>query len=66
MKVADTGYLADVFLHWPLTIHDDSKVANTGGGTDDVIPDMQFEVFVFYLLQADFGAKPDDLRFRRI
>jgi len=62
MKVADTGYLTDVFLHW----HDYSKVANTGGGTDDVIPDMQFEVFVFYLLQTSFDAKPHDIRFRRI
>jgi len=25
--------------------------------------EMQFEVFIFYFLQAGFGAKPDDLRF---
>jgi len=36
------------------------------GGSNDVIPDMQFEVFVFALLQDGFGAKPHDLRFRRI
>jgi len=66
MKVADNGYLDDVFLYWQLTTHDDSQVANTGGGTDDVIPDMHFEDFNFYLLQAGFGVKPHDLRFQRI
>ena len=36
-----TGNLADVFLHRQLTVQDDAEVANAGGGTDDVIPDMQ-------------------------
>ena len=55
----NTGSLADVFLHGQLTVHDDAEVANDGGGTDDVIPDMQCEMDVFHFLQAGLGAKPD-------
>ena len=49
-----------------LTVQDDAEVANAGLGTDNVIPDMQCEVNVFHFLQADLGAKPDDLSFKRI
>ena len=66
VKITYTGNLADVFLHGQLPVQDDAEVANAGGGTYDVIPDMQCEVDVFHFLQAGLGAKPDDLSFRRI
>jgi len=49
VKITYTGYLADVFLNWQLTIQ---EVVNTENGTDDAIPDdMQCEVNVCYLIQ---------------
>jgi len=60
-----TGYLADKCLGWQLAIQhdviqDDAEVANTGGGTGDVIPESVWSMFSIFL-HAGFGAKPDGL-----
>ena len=48
----------DVFLHGQLAIQDDTEIANAGGGTDDVIPDLQFEVDVFHLVTCHLLTWP--------